>query len=66
VSGAMRNGLINRKLHALSSSSLANLIEGARPIEGVRSGFAARNAIGFAGESPVVGIDCYPRSHIRR
>jgi len=29
---------------------------------GVRSGSAAHNAVGLAGESPVVGIDCLPKS----
>ena len=29
-------------------------------LQGVRSGTAAHNAVGLAGESPVVGIDCLP------
>ena len=29
-------------------------------LRGVRAGSAARNAVGLAGESPVVGIDCLP------
>ena len=29
-------------------------------IKGVRSGSAAHNAVGLAGESPAVGIDCLP------
>ena len=29
-------------------------------VRGVRSGIAAHNAVGPAGESPVVGIDCLP------
>jgi hypothetical protein len=29
-------------------------------VRGVRSGTAAHNAVGLAGESPAVGIDCLP------
>ena len=32
----------------------------------VRPSSAAHNAVRLAGESPVVGIDCLPSSHIRR
>ncbi len=34
--------------------------EPAGGLRGVRDGSAAHNAVGLAGESPVMGIDCLP------
>jgi hypothetical protein len=52
--------------HKWTGSDLKNCFQGLRVrlsfrvMDGVRSGTAAHNAVGLAGESPAVGIDCLP------